>query len=639
MNASTPLGPTLDVQGLSISYQVRDGQLKAVRDISFQIAPGEAYGLIGESGSGKSSIAYATMRYLHGAAVSGRILLSNRDVMQMSPAELLAARGRIAAMVYQDPMSSLNPAIKVGEQIAEVIRRHGGRGKREAWHRSVELLTMVHLPLPQEMAYRYPHQLSGGQQQRVVIAMALAGEPRLLIMDEPTTGLDVTTESVILSLINELRRVVRVAVLFISHNVGVVAQVCDRVGVLYAGQLVEEGSTQQVLRSPRHPYTIGLMAALPTLATSGRRLNAIPGQLPDLRWVPDGCVFNSRCGSASDHPCREVMPALRVVAPGHQSRCHFDQETITTRLAAAAEQDATEPAAILPVARQTPSERRAKLEIVGVRKTFGARRVLPFGRARTAVVAVDDATLVVPPGGTLAVVGESGSGKTTLARCVAGLMLPDAGDIRLENDVLAPDVGRRSRAQQQAVQIVFQNPDAALNPQWTVEQIVARPLRLYDGLRDQTALRHQVIALLETVKLGERYLSRYPHEISGGEKQRVSIARAFASRPRLVICDEPTSALDVSVQAAILNELLALQEQHGTSYLFISHDLGVVRHVADQVAIMQRGKIVEIGDPAQVFDHPAHPYTRALIAAIPKLEASSRPASLRVEHAATDQVA
>jgi peptide/nickel transport system ATP-binding protein len=625
VSRSSPRGPTLDVQGLSISYQAREGQLKAVRDVSFQIAPGEAYGLIGESGSGKSSIAYATMRYLHGAVVSGRILLDNR--------------GRIAAMVYQDPMSSLNPAIKVGEQIAEVIRRHRRAGKREAWRLCVELLAMVHLPLPDEMAHRYPHQLSGGQQQRVVIAMALAGEPRLLIMDEPTTGLDVTTESVILALINELRHAISVSVLFISHNVGVVAQVCDRVGVLYAGQLVEQGSTQNVLRAPRHPYTIGLMAALPTLATSRRRLNAIPGRLPDLRWVPDGCIFNSRCGSASDHPCRDVMPTLRAVGPDHHSRCHFDRETIATRQAAAAAEEVTAPAAIAAGMVSSAVRRRRQLEIVAVRKTFGVRRVLPFGRTRTAVVAVDDATLEVPPGGTLAVVGESGSGKTTLARCVAGLILPDAGDIRLENVVLAPDVGRRSRAQQQAVQIVFQNPDAALNPQWTVERIVARPLQLYDGLRDRKALRHQVIALLETVKLGERYLSRYPHEISGGEKQRVSIARAFASRPQMVICDEPTSALDVSVQAAILNELLVLQELYGTSYLFISHDLGVVRHVADQVAIMQRGKIVEIGDPAQVLDRPAHPYTRALIAAIPKLEATSRPATVPVRHAATDQVA
>jgi peptide/nickel transport system ATP-binding protein len=255
---------------------------------------------------------------------------------------------------------------------------------------------------------------------------------------------------------------------------------------------------------------------------------------------------------------------------------------------------------------------------------FGGRRILPFGRARSEVIAVDHATLEVPPGGTLAVVGESGSGKTTLARCVAGLIVPDDGNVRLENEVLSADVRRRKRAQQQAIQIVFQNPDAALNPQWTVEQIVARPLQLYGRPSDRKTLRHQVVALLEAVKLGERYLSRYPHEISGGEKQRVSIARAFAGGPRLVICDEPTSALDVSVQAAILNELLSLQEQHGTSYLFISHDLGVVRHVADQVAIMEKGRIVEIGEPSRVFDHPEHPYTRALIAAIPKLEAPSR---------------
>lgn len=623
MNAPAPI---LDVQNLSITYRTREGTLKAVRDVSFQVAPGEAYGLIGESGSGKSSIAYAVMHYLRGGDTAGRILLGNRDVTAMSPAELMAIRGGTVAMVYQDPMSSLNPAIKVGEQIAEVIRRHGRVNGADAWRRTVELLTLVHLPLPEEMAHRYPHQLSGGQQQRVVIAMALAGEPRLLIMDEPTTGLDVTTEAVILDLINELRQVVGIAVLFISHNVGVVAQVCDRVGVLYAGQLVEEGSTQRVLRAPQHPYTIGLMGALPTLARRRRRLNAIPGRLPDLRAVPDGCVFNARCTSAAEQPCRSTMPPLRMVAPFHLSRCHFDQATISARAAShAAEED---PA---PIPAALPANRRRRLEIIALRKVFGQRRALPFTRARTAVVAVDDATLEVPPGGTLAVVGESGSGKTTLARCVAGLILPDDGAVRLEDNVLAPDVRRRDRAQQRAIQIVFQNPDAALNPQWTIEQIVARPLQLYGERQDRKALRHQVIALLEAVKLGERYLSRYPHEISGGEKQRVSIARAFAGGPRLVICDEPTSALDVSVQAAILNELLALQERHGTSYLFISHDLGVVRHVADQVAIMQKGKIVELGEPSQVFDNPAHPYTRALIAAIPKLDV--RPQAAIVEPA------
>jgi oligopeptide/dipeptide ABC transporter ATP-binding protein len=610
-------GPTLAVENLSITYGTREDALKAVRDVSFHIAPGEAYGLIGESGSGKSSIAYATMRYLSGGQTSGRILLGGRDVMAMSPAELMAARGRVAAMVYQDPMSSLNPSIRVGEQIAEVIRLHRGASARDAWRRSVELLQLVHLPLPEEMAYRYPHQLSGGQQQRVVIAMALAGEPSLLIMDEPTTGLDVTTEVVILELIKELRHVVRVAVLFISHNVGVVAQVCDRVGVLYAGQLVEEGDTQQVLHSPRHPYTIGLMGAMPTVAARRRRLNAIPGSLPDLGTVPPGCVFSGRCTAMLPDPCESVAPLMRLVAPTHQSRCHFDS---ATRAAHAAVHVQEAPAPVAPVA----SGGRHRLEIVSVRKVFGRHSRFRLGRARTPVVAVDDATLQIPPGKTLAVVGESGSGKSTLARCVAGLIRPDAGAIRLEDSVLPPDVQRRSRAQQQAIQFVFQNPDAALNPHWTVEQIVARPLQLYRGEKDRAVLRKQVMALLEAVKLGERYLSRYPHEISGGEKQRVSIARAFAGAPRLVICDEPTSALDVSVQAAILNELLTLQERHGTSYLFISHDLGVVRHVADRIAIMQKGKIVEEGEPGQVFDHPAHPYTRALIAAIPTLEVKSQ---------------
>jgi peptide/nickel transport system ATP-binding protein len=616
--------PTLDIQNLSITYGAGEGALKAVRDVSFQILPGEAYGLIGESGSGKSSVAYAVMRYLSGGQAEGRVSIGGRDVMAMPQSELVATRGRLAAMVYQDPMSSLNPVIKIGEQIAEVIRRHRGVGKRDAWRRSVELLGLVHLPAPVQIAHRYPHQLSGGQQQRVVIAMAIAADPMLLIMDEPTTGLDVTTEAVILDLINELRRTVQVSVLFISHNVAVVAQICDRVGVLYAGTLVEEGPTQQVLRAPQHPYTIGLMNALPGLGSHRRRLSAIPGRLPDLRAVPGGCIFNARCTSAAEHPCQTLSPPLKAVTPGHYSRCHFEIGALAARIDAG--DDAPSP--------QSPDAggRKRRLEIVAVRKVFGRHRGFRLGRAKTPVVAVDSATLSVPPGRTLAVVGESGSGKSTLARCVAGLILPDVGDIRLEDDVLPADVRSRNRAQQQAIQMVFQNPEASLNPHWTVEQIVGRPLQLYGKGLDRPALRHKVIELLEAVKLGERYLSRYPREISGGEKQRVSIARAFAGGPRLVICDEPTSALDVSVQAAILNELLALQEQYGTSYLFISHDLGVVRHIADQVAIMQKGEIVEIGEPAQVFDHPEHPYTRALIAAIPTLDPKRRPTTADHDH-------
>nr|WP_232476985.1 ABC transporter ATP-binding protein [Roseomonas sp. KE0001] len=607
--------PVLDVRNLSITY----GPLRAVRGVSFSIAPGEALGLIGESGSGKSSVAYAVMRHIKGQA-TGTVRVDGQDIMTLSEPALARMRGRTAAMVYQDPMSALNPAIKVGEQIAEAIRLHRAADRSTAWTRAVALLERVHLPHPSEIAHRYPHQLSGGQQQRVVIAMALACQPRLLIMDEPTTGLDVTTEAVILELVNELRRETGVAVLFISHNMGVVAQVCDRVGVLYAGQLIEEGTTQQVLRTPRHPYTVALMRAMPAIGGPRRRLAAIPGRLPDLRTPPVGCVFSPRCAIA-EATCHDVMPELDAAGHAgstHHSRCHFQNE-IHQRLP-------PEPL-MEEEAVTTAVKGRPRLQMVDLCRSFRGRSALPFLRGPAPVRAVDHVTLDIPAGRTLAVVGESGSGKSTLARCVAGLIVPEAGDIRLEEAVLERLVQRRPRPAQQAVQFVFQNPDAALNPHRTVAEIVGRPMQLYGGLAGR-ALRRRVIEQLESVKLGERYLDLYPREMSGGEKQRVSIARAFAGHPRLVICDEPTSALDISVQAAILNELLALQRRHGTSYLFISHDLGVVRHVAHHVAIMRQGRIVESGSPAAVFGAPREAYTRALIAAIPTLEPRPQPVSL-----------
>ncbi|MEO3475385.1 ABC transporter ATP-binding protein [Roseomonas sp. CAU 1739] len=607
--------PTLEVIGLSITYGEGSGGLKAVRDVSLRIAPGEAYGLIGESGSGKSSLAYAVLRHVPAGRVTGRIMLRGQDVMAMSPRALAATRGRVVSMVYQDPMSALNPSIKVGEQIAEVIRRHRKTDRRTAWARTITLLDQVKLPHPADIAHRYPHQLSGGQQQRVVIAMGLACDPDLLVMDEPTTGLDVTTEAVILDLVNDLRSALGVAVLFISHNMGVVAQVCDRVGVLYAGQLLEEGSTAQVLRAPRHPYTIGLMNALPTINHAQARLADIPGRLPDLRKVPDSCIFATRCASVQEG-CHTAIPPLETVGPGHRARCleHDRLARISSSNLPAPKGDA-----------DAELEQPPLLQIVGIERTFGRPSLLklPFLRRPMTVRAVDNVTLEVPRGRTLAVVGESGSGKSTLARCVAGLLQPDAGDIRLEQVVIDPAVQNRTRSEQRAIQFIFQNPDAALNPHWTVEGIVGRPLQLY-GIARGTDVRRRIVELLDQVKLGARYLDRYPHQLSGGEKQRVSIARAFAAEPRLVVCDEPTSALDISVQAAILNQLRDLQEQHHTSYLFISHDLGVVRHIAHRVAIMRHGRIVEAGTPADVFGAPQHPYTQALIAAIPTLERKPR---------------
>jgi peptide/nickel transport system ATP-binding protein len=626
MNAGTP-GPVpdpspdptmvLDVQGLSISYDAGSQPLHAVRDVSFCIGRGEAYGLIGESGSGKSTVAFAIMRYLKGGRAEGRIVLGGRDLMDLTEAALGKVRGRVVAMVYQDPMSALNPAIRVGEQIAEVIRLHQGVGRDAAKTRVVSLLGRVHLARPDEIARRYPHQLSGGQQQRVVIAMALACNPQLLIMDEPTTGLDVTTEAVILDLVNELRRDIGVAVLFISHNMGVVAKVCDRIGVLYAGQLVEEGPTTEVLHRPRHPYTIGLMRAMPLPGNRTHWLATIPGRLPDLRYPPKGCVFAARC-PAADNLCRVVMPGLDPTgtppdmhpdAQSHLSRCHFRDKV-----------EALLPPSLSRVRDETFTVAgRPLLQTVGLEKSFRQGSSL-FNRRSVPVRAVDDLTLEIAPGEILAVVGESGSGKSTLARCVAGLIVPDAGNVRLGNVVLAADVGRRSREQRRDVQFIFQNPDAALNPHWTVEQLLARPLLLFAGLTRGAELRRRVIELLDMVNLDERYLGRYPQEMSGGEKQRIGIARAFAAEPRLVICDEPTSALDISVQAAILNELIAFQARCGTSYLFISHDLGIVRMIAHRIAIMQAGRIVEAGDPDQVFNAPRAPYTRALIDALPILK-------------------
>jgi peptide/nickel transport system ATP-binding protein len=608
--------PVLDVQELSVVYRPDGDAVPVVRGVSFAIAPGEALGLIGESGSGKSTIAFALMRHLKdGRATAGR--MAGEDILAASPRRLAELRGGRMAMVYQDPMSALNPLLRVGEQVAEGIRRHEGVGRAEAARRAVGLLEQVNLPDPAAMARRFPHQLSGGQQQRVVIAMAIACRPALLIMDEPTTGLDVTTEAVILDLIGDLRRRLGLAVLFISHNLAVVGEVCDRIGVLYAGELVEQGPTAQVLREPRHPYTIGLLRTLPRPDGGRRALTTIPGRLPDLRHLPAGCVFAPRCELAS--ALCQTRPTLDAVAPGHDSRCHF-RATLAAPKTAPARGDA--------VARVQPEGAIPRLSVDGLRKSYGGRVGLPF-RRRAGAPALSGVGLSIGPGETHALVGESGSGKSTLALCVAGLLRPDAGRLRLDGTALAARVERRGRAAQQAVQLVFQNPESALNPRRTAGEAVGRPLRLYHGLSGE-ALRRRTIALLNAVTLDERFLDRYPRDLSGGEKQRVAIARAFAAEPALVVCDEPTSALDVSVQASVLNELAALQARTGTSFLFITHDLGVVGAIADTVTVLFAGVVMEQGPATALFAAPNHPYTEALIAAMPRLEAPARQSRVRL---------
>jgi peptide/nickel transport system ATP-binding protein len=595
---TTGAGPTLRIEDLSIAYRRRGQALGVVEGLSLEIARGEAYGLVGESGCGKSTVALAIMRYLPANAVvrAGTIDFEGRDLLTAGERELRALRGDRVAMVYQDPGSALNPTMRVGEQVAEVYRHHRSMDGAASAAAAREMLGRVRISDPAAAAERYPHELSGGQQQRVMIAMALATEPALLILDEPTTGLDATVEAEVLDLVEALRTEFEASVLFISHNLGIVSRLCDRVGVLYGGRLVEQAASSELFARPRHPYTLGLLRCLPRL---GMRkgvdpLSPIPGSLPPLGHQTPGCVFADRCALARDR-CRQEAPPPYDVGPGHTSRCHYAAEV--PGIPAASPQAA--PAGTPPGPAAEPL-----LRVEGVRKTYRAH-----GRD---VTAVEDVSFAIGRGEVLGLVGESGSGKTSLAKCIVGLVGVDAGELVLEEDDRPSAGDARHR-----LQMIFQNPDSALNPRHTVERILGRAVRLLAGLRGRGELRARVRELAASARLEERHLEVRPAALSGGLKQRVGIARAFAGTPSLVLCDEPVSALDVSVQAAILNLLARLQQEQGVSYLFISHDLAVVRYLADRIGVMYLGQLVEIGSADDVFRPPHHPYTEALLSAIP----------------------
>jgi peptide/nickel transport system ATP-binding protein len=537
----------------------------------------------------------------------GSISIDGRDVLAMGAAELQELHASTVSMVYQEPGRALNPTIKVGRQVAEVFEI-AGRPKGEARDRSLEMLEKVRISDPAGVMNRYPHQLSGGMLQRVVIAMALAAEPSLLVLDEPTTALDATVEAEVLDLISALRREFGTSVLFISHNLGVIAKMCDRVGVLYAGELIEEGPARQVFDDPRHPYTVGLLRCIPRRDTlKGREmLDTIPGFLPTPGLVTEGCIFADRCGLAEDR-CRTESPPPYEVGPGRRSRCHFhDRAQTLPRVEKVAQQ---------PISDAT----RAGSELIsasGVSKTFRLAGETIYGLV--------DVDVEVRTGETLGLVGESGSGKTTLARVLMGLTAPDKGaTITLDGEALPPTTGQRTRDQQKALQIVFQNPDSALNRRHSVRRLLSRSLSKLGGYHGEQ-LEQRLKQLLSEVRLSERHLSMRPVQLSGGLKQRVAIGRAFAGDPRVVICDEPTSALDVSVQAAILNLLTDLQRREDVAYLFISHDLGVVRYLSDRIAVLYLGRVMEVGPAERVFSGPHHPYTEALLSAVPTLESPAR---------------
>ena len=597
----------LSVHNLELAYRWRGRDLLVLRDVSLRIAPAESYGLVGESGSGKTSVALAIARYLppNARVVRGRILVGGRDVFALGREELRRLRATTIAMVYQDPASALNPCLRIGTQIGEIFRARGSSA-HQARAAAAAMLARVRIADHESVLDRYPHQLSGGMQQRVVIAMALSIDPRLLVLDEPTTGLDATVEAEILDLLGQLRRELATSILFISHNLALISRMCDRVGVLYAGALVEEGPVAEVFRDPRHPYTVGLLRCLPLPGHTKDRapLDSIAGLPPSPGDLPPGCPFAPRCGLADDR-CRSTTPAWDEV--GRQaSRCHHSERAQSLPRTMPAQ-----PPAAATIDRAAPPLLRA----TGVSKTFGG--------ARHPVHVLQDVSLSLWAGETLGLVGESGSGKTTLARILLGLLTPDAGGaLQLQGAALAGASRARRPEQLKSLQSIFQNPDSALNRSHTVRRLIGRVLvRL--GRVPKADRRTRLLELIRSVKLDERHLELRPRELSGGAKQRVAVARAFAGEPRIVVCDEPISALDVSVQSAILNLLTALQAMHGVSYLFISHDLASVRYVSDRIAVLYLGRLLEIGPAERVFSGPHHPYTAALLSVVPGLNGGS----------------
>jgi len=597
----------LELRDLDVAYLVRGRTRPVLRGVSLEIRRGESYGLVGESGCGKSTTALAIVRYLarNGRVTGGSIAVAGRDVLGLRRGELREFRARSVSMVYQNPGAALNPSLKVGAQVAEAFTVLGA-ARAQATERAQEALALVQIADPASVMSRYPHQLSGGMQQRVLIAMALAKNPELLILDEPTTGLDATVEAEVLDLVASLQRELHTSVLFISHNLGVISKMCSRVGVLYAGRLVEEGPVETVLQDPRHPYTVGLLRCIPRggVRKDHGRLDTIPGFLPSLGADVAGCVFADRCALA-DARCREEEPPLIPVEVGHESRCWYHDR-----------------------APQLPREMAADLELPGVVRDgpplVEIQELTKVFRQRGHDVhALTDVSAAIWPGETLGLVGESGSGKTTLARSLLGIVPPTEGTALLEGDELPTRYQKRSRAELRALQIVFQNPDSALNRRHSVRRILLRSLKKLAGVSGSEA-EARMLELAGRVRLTERTLTQKPVQLSGGLKQRVAIARAFAGDPKLVVCDEPTSALDVSVQAAILNLLVELQAAKRVAYLFISHDLGVVRYISDRIAVLYLGRLQELGPADVVFDGPHHPYTEALLSAVPTIDGGGR---------------
>ena len=608
--------PVLAVRGLTVTFPGSAGDVRAVRGIDYELQRGEVLGIVGESGSGKSASATAVTGLLPASAVvDGSITLDGEELIGLDDARMAKVRGKRIAMVFQDPLSALTPVYTVGDQLSEAVRIHNNVSRHAARERSVELLKLVGIPHAADRADAFPHEFSGGMRQRVMIAMAIANDPDVIIADEPTTALDVTIQAQVLEVLRTAREVTGAAIVMITHDLSVIAGVADRVAVMYAGRIVETGTVDEVFYSPRMPYTMGLLGAIPRADESGDRpLVPIEGTPPSLVDLPAGCPFAARCPLAFD-TCREVEPALIAVgSPNHRSACHLAEKI---------DAGGWGPTDVFPlpelpeaaVARIPRAEREVVLEARDLVRHHPLMKGAVFKRQVGAVRAVDGISFDLRDGETLGLVGESGCGKTTTLLEVLELAAPQAGRIVvLGRDVSELSAGDR-RAMRRDVNIVFQDPMASLDPRMPVSDILAEPMRTHGMSGDK--IQSRVRELLRLVGLNPEHAGRYPQQFSGGQRQRVGIARALALEPELLVLDEPVSALDVSIQAGVINLLEELRARLGLSYLFVAHDLAVVRHIADRIAVMYLGKIVEIGEVTRVYESASHPYTQALLSAIP----------------------
>lgn len=607
----------LDVKNLVTRFYTKEGTVHAVNGVSYTLDKGESMAIVGESGSGKSVSVLSIMGLIPnppGKVEEGEVNFNGRNLLQLSSREVRNIRGREIAMVFQDPMTSLNPVLTIGLQLTEALKRHLNSNAEDAKNRAIELLDLVGIPNAAERITDFPHQFSGGQRQRIGIAMALLCNPSLLIADEPTTALDVTIQAQIMELVSHLQEQLGMAIIWITHDLGVVAGLVEKVAVMYGGFFVEMAPVHDLYERTSHPYTLGLLESIPTIEGGDEQLIPIPGLPPDLLQEPEGCPFAPRCRFVIDR-CWEENPALQTVSQDHQSACWRWEDIVALSDIPIAERVVDEAEEQEVEVETVVSTSEILLEVRNLKKHFPVYEGL-LRRQTGAVQAVDGVSFEVRRGETLGLVGESGCGKSTTGQTILQLLNPTAGQVILNGKELTSMDKESLRLSRRHMQMIFQDPYASLNPHMTVGDIVNEALEIHD-IGDKASRETRVKELLQIVGLNPYFVNRYPHQFSGGQRQRIGIARALATNPDFIVADEPISALDVSIQAQVINLLQELKQKLGLTYLFIAHDLSMVRYISDRVAVMYLGRIVELGDRHEVFDHPLHPYTQALLSAIP----------------------